>query len=498
MVAVAAVLSGALSGTLLLARDAGLATFGYDQAFFQQLVWNLDHGRWFVSSFTSGSFLGLHFSPLLVVPAAVELLWADPRALSLLAALSIAAFGPSAFLLLRAMGVRPGLAAALAAPLPLWPAAQQAVRAGFHPETLGIDLTLLAGAAGLRGRPLPCVALAVLALCAREDQAWNVLVIGLVLATSPGARRLGSALAVAAVAWGATIAGVVMPALRAGRAVDTDSYYRWLQGASVADVVHALAQPRGWLAAGAMVACAGCLPLLRPAWLALALPPFLADLLSAHAPQPSLGLQYALPLIVPVLVAAGAAARAPNPLRGQAALAALPALAIALVTGPLPPAIGADPRPFQRPPALAALERCAAAIPADAPVAADDTLTVRLASRPVIRELTGAAPGDSVVVDRQAPPPGYVTARARAGALAGLRSDGRPVLCDDGRFVVMGPIVTAAHTCPSQRSFAMSEVQDCHASDGSTTQTPAATSPGSSACSGSAARPAPSPPSCGR
>ena len=441
LVGATALLAGSWYAGLLLARDAGLGTFAYDQAFFQQLVWNLDHGRWFVSSFTPVSFLGLHFSPLLVVPAAVELVWSDPRALSLLAALSIAGFGPCALLLLRGMGVRAILAAALTAPLPFWPAAQEAVRAGFHPETMGIDLALLAGWAGMRGRPALSVGLALLALCAREDQAWNVLVIGLVVAASkPAARRLGIGLAGAALGWGAAVTGLLMPLLRAGHTVDTDGYYRWLHGASPGTVLHALAQPRGWLAAGVMVACAGFLPPLRPAWLALALPPLVADLLSAHAPQPALGLQYALPLVVPVLVAAGQAAAGVRFSAGMPAAAmAVPAVALALVAGTLPPARLSDSAPFLRPAALEALATCATTIPAGVSVAADDPVAVRLAGRRTILELTGARPSDYAVVDRRALLPGYVPERTRATALGFLAADGRPVLCDDGRFLVLGP-----------------------------------------------------------
>lgn len=424
-------------GWLLLRRDAALTTFGYDQAFFQQLVWNLDHGRWFVSSFDAGSFLGLHFEPLLVLPAALELVWPDPRMLSLLAAASVAGMVATAFVYLRALTGRPALAAALALPLPLWPAVQESTRANFHPETIGICAALLAGGAGLRGRTALCGCLAVVALGAKEDQAWNVLVVGLALAAVPTHRVLGRRLAVFAIAWGVIVTGVLMPLLRHGHYVDTDTYYRWLASASPAAVLHALAIPAGWLAALTMVACAAGLPMLRPAWLALALPPLLADLLSAHGPQPLLHLQYALPLLVPLLTATAMALRS----FGEARLRLGPALLLApvvlgLVLGSLPPASGnPDRMAFQRPPALARLEACVAVLPPDAPVAADDPVMVRLASRPSVHELTSAGPDDYLVIDREAVLPAYVKTAARNAVLA---QTGRPVLCDDGRFLVLG------------------------------------------------------------
>jgi uncharacterized membrane protein len=434
-VGVGAVAAAAWYGSLLLARDAGLATFGYDQAFFQQLVWNLDHGHWFVSSFSPGSFLALHFEPLLALPALVELVWPDPRALSLLAAVSVAGLGPAAFLFLRALTGRPGLAAALAAPLPLWPALQEAARAGFHPETMGVGLALVAGWAALRGRPLLCWCLAFLALGAKEDQAWNVLVIGLAVASQPATRRVGLRLAGLSIVWGLMITGVVMPILRAGQHLDTDSYYGWLVGSSPGAILDALTVSGGWLAVVVMVACAGGLPLLRPAWLALAAPPLLADLLSAHDPQSLLHLQYALPLVVPVLVAAAMAARNVHVGRLLPVLALPPAI-LALALGSLPPSHGANHEPFQRPPALARLEVCVRGLASDAPIAADDPLLATLSSRQNIRELTAGKPNDYLVIDREARLPGYVVLADRNRVLSELN---RLVLCDDGRFLVLGP-----------------------------------------------------------
>lgn len=435
-VGLCAVVAAAWYAWLLLARDAGLATFGYDQAFFQQLVWNLDHGRWFNSSFSSGSFLGLHFEPLLIVPAAAELAWPDARALSLLAAVSIAGLGPAAFLFIRALTARPWLAAAIAAPLPFWPALQEAGRAGFHPESIGVGLALLAGWAGLRSRTGLCWCLVFLALGAKEDQAWNIVVIGLAVGTLPALRQFGHRLAGLAIVWGVTITGVVMPFIRAGQHVDTANYYRWLVVASPRAIFHVLTLPAGWLTFLVLILCAGALPLLRPAWLAMAAPPMVADLLSAHDPQPLLHLQYALPLVVPVLVAAAMAARA-IPSSWPIPMLALPPAILALTIGVLPPSIGANSAAFQRPPALARLQACVGGLPVDAPVAADDTLLARLASRSSLRELTGAQPTDYLVIDREAKLPGYVVIVDRASILL---QQSRPVLCDDGRFLVLGPL----------------------------------------------------------
>src|SRR2546428_7887889 len=160
----APLLTGALAFTAfawtLLFRSAQLELPAYDTAFFEQVVWNLGHGHGFSSGFFAANFLGLHFSPLLALPAAAELAWPDARALALLNSAALGLSAPTAYLLLRALlDDRPGAAvasAALAAAMPLWLALQQAAGAGLHTEAPALPLVLTAGWAGLRGRSLLC------------------------------------------------------------------------------------------------------------------------------------------------------------------------------------------------------------------------------------------------------------------------------------------------------------------------------------------------------
>jgi uncharacterized membrane protein len=438
--AAAAAAFGLFSWTLLQ-RTASLQLPAYDTAFFEQLVWNLGHGRGFTSGFFGGNFLGLHFSPLLALPAVLELAWPDARLLSLLDALALASSAPAAYLLLRALlDGRPyaGLAAAaLAAPLPFWPALQEAARAGFHTEALGLPLVLVAGWAGLRGRTLLCWGAALLALTAKEDQAYAVAVIGLLLALHGPDGKQGIALGLAALAWGGLVVLAVMPALLAGATSDVASYYVWLHHATAAQLIDAILAPAGWAAFGVMVAAMAGLPLLRPAWLALALPPLLGDLLSSHPPQPQLHLQYGLPLLVPVLVAGGLGARQLlDRLRHPGAVTALavPALVVGIAFGPL-----LGQRPAAAEPAVGRLLACTERLPAAAPVAVDDDAAVPLAARPVELPLTYGGPDDWVVVDRTGPIPDYVNAAARRRHLAALSEEGRTLYCDDGRFQLWGP-----------------------------------------------------------
>src|SRR5258708_1357222 len=110
----------------------------YGTAFFQQVVWTRGPGGGFASGFFPASLLGLHMEPLLVVPALLERAWPDARLLGVLDAVALGAAAPAAYLFLDALLGRPGgwLAAALAAPVPLWAETQWAAWAGFHTEAL--------------------------------------------------------------------------------------------------------------------------------------------------------------------------------------------------------------------------------------------------------------------------------------------------------------------------------------------------------------------------
>ena len=488
LAAVAALVSAIWVAALLLRRVDGLSAPPYDLAFFQQVVWNVgERGQW-VSDFHEGSFLGLHFSPILVIPALVErFLWSDVRVLVLLHAAAVAALVPAAFLFLRAT-FRPSraagtLAAALAIGLPFWGSMQDVIRSDFHPETAGVVLALLAGWAGLTRRPRAMWALGLVALATREDVAYAVAVIGIVVAVRGRGdlRWHGRRLAASAVAWAIVVFGIVMPWIRGGLASDTDRYYAWLGGGlgvfaapfTMTDAgVSALTHPAAWFVVVGMVASLVLLPLLRPRWFVLVLPPLFALLLSTNWFQSGIRLQYSLILVVPLLVATGMGGRraiaATLRLRGsrrrrregaQAAqpgarrwsrrltgpvlmVATIPALAGAWIQGSLPPFDPADPAFFDRPASIDRLLLVAAGVPSSARLLVDEGLVAPLAGRVSVGRMAGVIPpGDSyALVDRLAWSPTSRIARSRSTVIeALLRSNTRPILVDDGRFVLWGP-----------------------------------------------------------
>jgi hypothetical protein len=200
------------------------------------------------------------------------------------------------------------------------------------------------------------------------------------------------------------------------------------------------------VAGGAVLSGAG-LGLLRPRWLLVLAPPLLLNLLSAHEPQPALGLHYGLSLVVPTVVATGLGARRliafitrHRTRRGTARWAwvmAAPALVIAVIQSPFPPALAAG-GPFTRPGARDRVASAAAVIPATAPIAADDGVAALLANRRHLTLLDMPVPsGAYVIADRLPPVSGYVDQQKREANLEVVTRE-RPLLYDDGRFRVWG------------------------------------------------------------
>lgn len=471
--------------TLSWRRLDGLGTGAYDLGFFQQLIWNIGTTGSWVSSFHEGSFLGLHFSPILAVPAAIELVVGpDAHVLVVLHALGIGALVPATFLFLRA-AFRPSswagaLAAGMAIGFPLWGAMQWVIRSDFHPELFGVILALMAGWAGLSGRPRTMWILAVVALATREDVAYAVAVVALVVNVRGRGRMRGHgrALAIAAVTWGVVVFAVLMPWLRDGLPSDTARYYRWLgDGLSIVSapirlperIVAALTAQGPWfVVAGMLIAVAG-LPLLRPRWLMMMVPPLAAVLLSGHPPQAALIYQYPLILVVPLLAATAMGGRralaiaerarrrrcahagrerGSSSARRSAWLGPLVFLVIATpaflggwVQGSIPP-FKDDPVFLGRASAIDVLRAIAAQVPADAPLVTDEGLVTPLASRTAIRRLTGSGfPSRPafIIIDREAWSPSRASAAQRDRILAWLPVSGRPIVADDGRFVLWGP-----------------------------------------------------------
>jgi len=440
-----------------LQRLYGMTGSAWDLAHSQQVIWNISTGQGFYTSFQRTDFLGIHFELIFVVLAAVERLWPNPAVLLVFAAAGLASTAPAAYLFFRAMlpedrAESPWLAVALAAPIPFWAATQEAARDFFHPENMALTFALLAAWAGIRGRRALMWSFCVVTLACKEDQVYTVGVVGLLMAAygAPQVKKHWRFIVYVAGAWFLIGPGIVQPLIRQGGYSDF-VYYSWLVGLnpefplSAEAVLQAIFRPEALLMVAGIIASLFLFPLFAPRWLLLAIPPYIANVLSAHNPQYLLHLHYVLLLLFPMIAAGAVGARkfleahSMAPAIGLAAM--LLVLALGWGSGRFPPAVGADVSLYSRPNTVAQLARATAMIPVSAPVSADNGLAVWLANRHTINDFPSRLDGTCyVVLDFEPYISGPTSRNERNAAAAVLPGSGRRVLYDDGRFQVWSPI----------------------------------------------------------
>ena len=208
----------------------------------------------------------------------------------------------------------------------------------------------------------------------------------------------------------------------------------------------ALLRPDAVLMVAGIAASMFMFPVLAPRWALLVIPPYLANVLSDHAPQNVLQLHHVMLLLFPLMVAGGIGARRfldKRSIRPAVALAmAVPALVIGFTAGRFPPALGTDiPWAYDRANSVAELRTATSMIPADARVNADAGLDVWLANRHQINDFPDMLDNASyVVVDEDFWLGANTDKDKRAAAAAALASSGRRLLFDDGRFQVWSPV----------------------------------------------------------
>src|SRR5438876_8023358 len=439
-----------------LQRLYGLTGSAWDFAYDQLVIWNISQGQGFYSSFARANFLGIHFELIFVVLAAVEKLWPSPAFLLIFSSAGIAATAPAAYLFFRAIlpadrAESPWLAVALSAPIPFWAAIQEGARDFFHPENMALPFALLAAWAGIRGHRVAMWVLCVLTLMCKEDQVYTVGVIAIVMSAyaAPDVKKHWRFILYLAGAWFLIGTGIVQQHFRNGGYTDF-VYYRWLFGldpshpVSPLAVAQALVRPEALAILAAIIASMFALPLLAPRWLILAIPPYLANVLSEHVPQNDLHLHYVLLLLFPLIVAGGLGGRRLLLLRSikpAVALAAmLPALILGLGMGRFPPALLSHQNLYSRPNSVSQLATATSMIPRDAPVNADAGLAAWLANRHTINDFPDKLDASCYVVIDLDLYVGRTTNRIkRQQAAEALATSGRRVLYDDGRFQVWSP-----------------------------------------------------------
>ena len=440
-----------------LQRIYGMTGSAWDLAYDQQVIWNISQGQGFYTSFARANFLGIHLELIFTVLAAVERFWPSPTVLLIFSSAGLAATAPAAYLFFRALlpadrAASPWLAIALSAPVPFWAATQEAARDFFHPENMALAFALLAAWAGVRGHRVAMWLFCLLTLTCKEDQVYTVGVVAILMSAygAPHVKKHWRFVLYLAAAWFLIGTGILQQHFRNGGYTDF-VYYRWLFGldpnmpVTPLTVAEAALRPGALLIVAAIIASMFALPLLAPRWLLLAVPPYLANVLSGHTPQNVLHLHYVLLVMFPLIVAGGIGARKFLEMRSikpaVALCAMLPALILGWGTGKFPPALGADASLYSNPNLVAQLRIATSMIPPDAPVDADDGLTVWLANRHTINDFPDRLDGSCyVVIDQEAYLSGPTNPAQRRQALDALSTSGRRMLYDDGRFQVWSPV----------------------------------------------------------
>jgi uncharacterized membrane protein len=438
-----------------LLRLFSVSAPSWDLGQTQQLLWSLANGYGWTSSFEYGhNFVGIHLEPILLPIALVESVWPSPVVPLVFSAAGIAATAPTAFLMLRALlPDRRGsawLALAVAVPMPFWAATQQAAAEQFHPENMALAFAMLAVWAGLRAKPRLLWTLAILALSCKEDQTYTAFVIGLVVwrAGPQAMRSHGRGVMILAAVWLVLGVGLLEGLVRKMGYSPDVAYYWWVFNPAENFFLRNLLRPDAWLVLSGLFLSLAGLPFLAPRWLLLVVPPLFANLMSSHDAQGQMHLHYVLVVMFPLIVAGGFGARrllkmpaVQTRLAPGAFLAAgLPALALGVLVGQVPPALGADSWIYTRPPAVDRLLAAARVIPPDAAVYADDGAAVWLADRRLIQVLPSQPPPDRyIVIDRQDWAHRLQASKARADEIALLEASARRLLVDDGRFQVWSP-----------------------------------------------------------
>lgn len=440
-----------------LERLYGMTGSAWDLAHSQQVIWNISTGQGFYTSFQRTNFLGIHFELIFVAVAAIEKLWPNPAVLLIVGAAGLASTAPAAYLFFRAIlpadrAESPWLAVALSAPIPFWAATQEAARDFFHPENLALTFALLAAWAGIRGRRFLMWTFCLLTLTCKEDQVYTVGVVGLLMAAygAPQVKKHWRFIVYLAGAWFLVGTGMVQQLIRQGGYSDF-TYYSWLLGLnpshpfSAQAILEAIFRPEALLMVAGIITSLFLFPLTAPRWLLLAIPPYIADVLSAHSPEYLLRLHYVLLLLFPAIIAGAVGARRFIQARSLAPTTALAAMLLVVVlgwgSGRFPPALLADRSVYSRPNSVEQLGRATAMIPADAPVSADNGLAVWLANRHTINDFPSRLDGTCyIVLDAHPYLSGPTNPSERQAQVDALPGSGRRVLYDDGRFQVWSPI----------------------------------------------------------
>lgn len=296
---------------LSIQRHASLHSGGYDLGIFDQVVWNSARGHLFENSIMvdSPSFLGHHFSPILLALVPIYTVWNDPRALLVTQTIALAlAALPIYWFARKQIGY--GLACVVLAAYFLYPPLHGVNLFEFHEIALAVPLLAFALFFLLRRLDLPFLVCLVLAMLCKEEVAFTAAAIGLYILFIQRRRTFGLALTLASLAWGLAVVQFIIPSFHdaSGGSGYFFTYLYGYLGSSVSEIVttavtqpglvlqHLFVAPKIEYVLQLLVPLA-FLPLLGPEIFALSLPTLAIILISDYPFAYSIRYQYSAALI---------------------------------------------------------------------------------------------------------------------------------------------------------------------------------------------------------
>lgn len=441
----------------LVAQHQSYNSNSYDLGFFDQIIWNTAHGRWFQTSFLEYNFAGQHMEPVLLLYAAGYRLWPDVRLL-LLSEAALAAWAALPLFLAARLALRSnGTALLTAAAYLLAPGLHGALLFDFHPEVMGPAAIFAALWLLLAGRPWWALAAFATLFLLKEDAALAAVGFALIVWLR-GYRRQALALGGGAALYFVLVAGVWMPQLRGG-AGDLQERYGYL-GEDLRSVSRSAARHPNLLwqhlsaapqrrAVATLLATQALLPLATPASLAAA-PLLAANLLSTHPPQSKLALHYGVLPFALLFAASVLAMRSLLDWRrlaglwrmlrlapGQRPLLLASALllseSVGWLTGSRLGPATFDLGYYRQTAHTASVDRVIRRVPGGESLSAQSGLLPHLSQRQEVHEFPWLAGAAFVVVDRKSWHSGQANDSGYADVLAALPAEGYClVMAEDG------------------------------------------------------------------
>jgi uncharacterized membrane protein len=405
---------------LAVTRHLSGGSHAEDLGFTDQVIANFLRGQWFRMSVYAGaaawnteldlshlarpdSLLAFHVEPMLLLFVPLYALGADVVWLLVIQALVVAMGALPAFVLARRWSGSSWVGAAVATAYLLSPLGQWAVLSDFHTSTLAAPLLLLAVERLSAGRRLTSLAVAGLALSAREDVGPVVVGLGVLAALRLNERRVGAVLVGLGLAW-TVVCLAVLRAYGGGVSPFAERYASILANGPPA-VVDALNRQADLGYLSTFVLTGAWLGVLSPlAWLPT-LPSLAINLLSS-SPWMASGRAHYSGLVLPfVTVVASAALASPRVHRIRRSLAvclvASSGLAYALAgAGPL----GGDYAPAEVTDHARLANALAATIPPADAVSASASLVPHVSRRARVYVFPAVLDADAVLIDVTASP----------------------------------------------------------------------------------------------